>query len=345
MKINLPWLTILKILSAAALIWAWLRIWPIVLVLLVALVIAVTLEPAICWLERRGIKRGVGVLLVGAITLTVVGLFVAASVTPLTLQAKLLAGHIAAFQEAIAESLPIAVARVVRRGAQDPTEMVAAITANAPAAIGGLLTAAATTLFAFVLTLYLLADGRRAYEWVMAYVPRAHRANADQTVTEVTTAVFAFVVGNVLTSLFAAGFVFVSLTLLHVPGAFMLAIVAGVCDFIPILGFFVVLAPAVLLALSVSPAGAAGVVGAYVLCHAIENYAIAPKLYGHQLQLSGVAVLLALVVGAALAGIVGALLALPAIAAYPIVERRWLREHLGSKVLAEHARLQDEGQT
>jgi hypothetical protein len=45
---------------------------------------------------------------------------------------------------------------------------------------------------------------------------------------------------------------------------------------------------------------------------------------------------------AALGGIIGALLALPVVAAYPIVERIWLRESLGKNVLAEHARLEHE---
>ena len=57
--------------------------------------------------------------------------------------------------------------------------------------------------------------------------------------------------------------------------------------------------------------------------------------------MSGVAVLLALVTGAAIGGIIGALLA---VAAYPIIERIWLRESLGKTVLAEHARLQHEGE-
>ena len=51
-----------------------------------------------------------------------------------------------------------------------------------------------------------------------------------------------------------------------------------------------------------------------------------------------------LVIGAELGGIVGALLALPVVAAYPIVERIWLRESLGKNVLAEHARLEREGE-
>jgi predicted PurR-regulated permease PerM len=343
-RLYVPWLTILKILSTVVLVWIWLQVWPIVLVVLVALVLAVTLEPVVRWLERRKVKRGLAVLLVGVVTLATIGMFLAAALAPLTEQATLLVGRVASFQEALAERLPPAVARVVRRGAEDPTQMMAAIAAEAPHMVGALLTAGATTLFAFMLTLYLLVDGRRTYQWLIAYVPRAHRAKADETVVDVTDAVFAYVAGNLLTSLFAAVFVFVSLTLLKVPAAFMLAVLAGVCDFIPILGFFVALTPAVLLALAVSPGAAAMVVGAYVLCHVIENYAIGPRVYGRQLQLSSVAVLLALVTGAAIGGIIGALLALPAVAAYPIIERIWLRESLGKNVLAEHARLQHEGE-
>jgi putative heme transporter len=85
-------------------------------------------------------------------------------------------------------------------------------------------------------------------------------------------------------------------------------------------------------------------VGAYILCHVIEDYAIGPMVYGRQLQLSGVAVPLALVAGVTIGGIIGALLALPAVAAYPIIERIWLRESLGKSVLAEHAPLQHEGE-
>ena len=52
--------------------------------------------------------------------------------------------------------------------------------------------------------------------------------------------------------------------------------------------------------------------------------------------------LLGLGIGAALGGIIGPLLALPVVAAYPIIERIWLRESLGKNVLAEHARLERE---
>ena len=83
---DVSWLTIVKVLSAAALVWIWLQVWPIVVVVLVTLVLAVALEPIIRWLERRGVKRGLAVLGVGAMTLAMIGASLAAAVTPLTEQ-------------------------------------------------------------------------------------------------------------------------------------------------------------------------------------------------------------------------------------------------------------------
>lgn len=65
-----------------------------------------------------------------------------------------------------------------------------------------------------------------------------------------------------------------------------------------------------------------------------------PRIYGRRLQLSTLAVLLALVVGGTLQGVLGALLVLPLVAAYPIIERLWLHEYLSDEVLRDHAALE-----
>jgi predicted PurR-regulated permease PerM len=96
----------------------------------------------------------------------------------------------------------------------------------------------------------------------------------------------------------------------------------------------------VVIALAVSPAVALTVVVLYIGYHTLENYLIAPLVYGDRLRLSNVAVVLAFAVGAALAGVVGALIALPIAAAYPAVERIWLRDQLGDQVVREHAAIE-----
>jgi predicted PurR-regulated permease PerM len=124
-----------------------------------------------------------------------------------------------------------------------------------------------------------------------------------------------------------------------VPAALVLAIIAGVFDLVPVIGFFMSLAVSGLLAATVSPTALIGVVLFYVLFNAIESYFINPRVYGHELKMSKLAVLIAVAVGGQLGGVMGVLLALPLAAIYPAIERIWLREHVGDETVEKHQRL------
>jgi predicted PurR-regulated permease PerM len=88
--------------------------------------------------------------------------------------------------------------------------------------------------------------------------------------------------------------------------------------------------------MTVSPSTSLAVAGLYLLYHGIENYLIVPWIYGNRLRVSGLAVLLALLVGSILAGILGAIAVLPVVASYPIIERIWLVDFLGRGVVQKH---------
>ena len=154
--------------------------------------------------------------------------------------------------------------------------------------------------------------------------------------------IFAYVAGNVLTSVFAGLFVLILLWVMKVPAALLLALVAALFDFVPVIGFIASSIFAVAMALTVSPATAIIVFSLYLVYHVTENYVISPWAYGDFLRLSNVAVILAFAVGAELAGVIGALIALPIAAAYPAIERIWLREQLPAATVREHQELKSE---
>jgi predicted PurR-regulated permease PerM len=190
-----------------------------------------------------------------------------------------------------------------------------------------------------ILTVYLLIEWKQTLEWVIAFFPGQRRAKVRRTLAEAREAVFGYVVGNVVTSIFATCVVFAGLTLLHVPAAFVLALLAGVFDFVPVLGFILSGLPAVLLAATVSTTTVVLVIALYVTYHFVENYFIGPLVYGGKLAMSNIAVLLAFAVGAELGGVIGALLALPVAATYPAIERIWLRDYFGDETVKQHERL------
>jgi predicted PurR-regulated permease PerM len=342
--LELPWRTILKVLAAAALVWVWLHTWHIFLLVVVAVLLAVTLDPLVRRLEARRLPRWLAASIVVFGLLGVLIAFGVFTSQSLPSQGKLVASRLGEVQREVAGHVPAIIRDAL--GARDAGEL--AQTYAGPFVLrvtSAVMTALVVILLAFVLTLYLLIEGRHTYQWMLAFVPTTHRRKVAETAVESQRVIFGYVAGNIATSVFATVFALISLTLLDVPAALLLAVVAGLCDFVPVLGFIVSALPAFVIALGRSPAIAFTVLALYVAYHALENYFIGPWVYGDRLRLSNVAVVLAFAVGAAVGGVVGALVALPIAAAYPAIERIWLRDRLGDRVVKEHAAIQEARET
>lgn len=343
-RLHLPWVTIFRVLAAALLVWAVLRLALPFFLFLVSVLLAVTLAPIAARWEKHGLSHGIAVAVLALGMVGVAAVFLWLVVPPLTDQVLYLQHGFVARRAAIEKGLtglhPV-LAGLVLQILDLPRSPQIAASLKQPLAWGRVAVLSGTaTILVLVLTLYLVLDGRRFYAWLLAYVPRRHRRRMAATVSEVSEVIIAYVQGQIVTSLLYGVYAFVTLSLFRVPAAIPLAVLAAVCDVIPVLGVVVSTLPAVLLALTVSPLAAAGVLALYILYHVIENYVLVPRIYGRRLRLSGLAVLIALVVGGTLQGILGAVLVLPLVAAYPIVERIWLHEYLSDEVLTDHVALQ-----
>jgi predicted PurR-regulated permease PerM len=194
---------------------------------------------------------------------------------------------------------------------------------------------------ALVLTVYLLVDGRRTFEWLVAFTPPGERPRVRETAVAGREAVVAYVAGNIITSVLAGVFAYAFLWMLDVPGTLLLAFLTAVFDLIPVLGIFLTAVPMVLLALTVSPAVGIATALFNAGYNVVENYYISPMVYGNRLRLSSLAVILSFGVGAELGGVVGALIALPIAAMYPAVENIWLADRLGAQVVKEHREIEE----
>jgi predicted PurR-regulated permease PerM len=343
LHLHLPTRTVVKILATLVLVWAGLRLWPEFVLLLISLLLAVALHPAIAALERRGFGRG---LVVSLLTLALVAttvLLATVLVTALAEQLSHLIQDFPALRGRVEARLPPQypfLKRVVGEIFALPTSPEVAARLREPLALGSAaLSGVFSVFFTMIVTVYLLLDGKRLYAWIIAYIPRAHRERMAITAQEVSQVICAYVRGQAITSALFAVYAGLVLHLCKVPAAAPLAILAGLCDVIPVIGIIVATVPAVLLAVTVSPAAAAFVFTLYVAYHVVESYVIVPRIYGQRLRLSTLAVLLALLAGSTLQGLVGAVLILPLVAAYPIIERIWLASYLGPEVIKDHRAL------
>jgi len=341
--LQLPTRTIVKALAWALIVWATLRLWPEVIFLSLSLLMAVALDPFVVSLDKRGVSRGVSVGILAVILIAAICLVIAFVFPPLIRQAADVAANFPALQAGVERRLPPddpMLRKIVAQVFLLPSSPEVTTRLNKPLIWGQLaVSGIMTTTIVLISTLYLLLDGKRLYAWLLAYVPRKHREKMAETIPEVSKVVYGYVRGQFFTSALFGVFAAIVLTLVKVPAVIPLAVLAALCDVIPVVGIIVATAPAALLALTVSPVAAATVVVAYVLYHLFEAYVIVPRVYGNTLRISTLAVLLALIVGGTLQGILGAVLVLPLVAAYPIIERIWLKGYLAPEVLHDHRAL------
>jgi predicted PurR-regulated permease PerM len=248
-------------------------------------------------------------------------------------QAQDLGQHLKGIEQQITDHLPTPVAMVLQRSTGLNTSMIASYAVTLGRSVLG---AVAAFVLASILVLYLLIEAKQTYRWIRGFVPAELRPRFDRTASEAREVASAYIVANFVTSVLAGLYTFTWLAALGVPAALVLAVLAFVCDFIPILGFFIACAPAMVMAATKSVTLSLAMIPIYGGYHFLENYFIGPKIYGGRLRLSNVAILVAFAIGAELGGVGGALLAMPIAATYPTIEELWLRDQLGDDVVAEH---------
>jgi predicted PurR-regulated permease PerM len=340
LHIHLPTRTVVKVLLTLLVVWAGLRLWPQFVLLLISLLLAVALHPVVTSLERRGLRRGAVVGLLTLAMCTAAALLITVVFTSLAEQLSKLVQDFPGLRDRVAQRVPAhypTVRRIVEEIFALPSSPEVAIQLKRPLALGTVaLSGVVSTFFTVIVTIYLLLDGKRLYAWLIAYIPRVHRERMAMTAEEVSEVVCAYVRGQAVVSVLFTVFAVLVLSICRVPAVVPLALLAGLCDVIPVVGVILATVPAVLLALTVSPATAALVFCCYVGYHLLETYFIGPRVYGSSLRLSTLAVLLALLAGTTLQGLVGAVLVLPLVAAYPIIERIWLASYLAPEVVKDH---------
>ena len=339
LKFTVSWATLLKIPAVVLLAFVAMKLWPLAEILILGLLIAITFWPVLRWTVARGWPRWSGVLIAALLVSGFVVFFLGVLIPAVGNQATGLIRNLPAFKENFLANLPgdgtlrAAVARLMNAPSfSDPEPLMKSFLAWGSVAFEAL----AKLLVVLVVAIYFVADGARVFQWLLAFLPLVHRRKVAVAAPEIAEVVSSYMAGQFITSLICAGYVFGMLTLLHVPDALLLAVIAGIFDVLPIIGFFLAVLPATAVALTVAPRTAFLVVALYLAYHLIENYFIVPRVYGNRLRLSTLTVLVSCLAGALLAGVTGAIAILPIVASYPIIERIWLRPLLEPDTVEKH---------
>src|SRR5215831_3552968 len=316
-------LGVLAVLAAAAAVYTTRAV---LVRVLIALFIAVSLDPAVRMLTRRGMRRGLAVLVIFLVAAGLVAAFLVSVIPAMIHQFQLLVhdfpGYFANLQERSARL------RVFSDRFHLNSKIQGLLT-SLPGRLGSgllgytrrLFGALASALTVAVLTVYFMTDLPRLRHGVRQLFPKAHRVRFGRIADVMVDKVGDYMIGNLLISLAAGLASFAIFMALGVPFAVPLAFVVAVCDLIPMIGATLGAVICVLAALLTTELWPTTVLVAifFVAYQQLENYVIAPRILRHTVSMSAAAVLLAALIGGTVLGLVGALMAIPIAAALKVV--------------------------
>jgi predicted PurR-regulated permease PerM len=282
--------------------------------LVIAIVLAMALEPLVKLFERRGLRRGAAVAVTFSLAVLTVALFAWLLIPPLVREtthfirdAPVLLQQLShgqgrlGFLESRFQVVEHARAAVAGHDAAD-------VIGSGGPAVGVIrdvvATGAAVVAVAF-LTLFVSLGGRGWFEAFLDVLPPTAQARLRRTGSGIAGAVGGYVAGNLLISVVAGMVTTLILLATGVPFAVPLGLVVAIFDLIPLVGATI----------------GAVVVAGMILYQQVENHTLQPLIYHRTVQLSPLAIAVSVAAGAELGGVIGALLGIPAAGAIKVVTR------------------------
>jgi predicted PurR-regulated permease PerM len=316
-------------------LWLLYRFRFVVFLVFIAIVIGTTIRPAVEWLYRRGISRAAGIILIYLLMAGLIAGFLALFVPLIVDQATLFSQHLpeyqADFRNALIGSNNLILRNIGLRiptrfdffGTSTPTteEVFDQVTQTFRYA-DLLIKAILSILAVFLLAYHWTQESNFMIRNLLQLIPRSRRQGVREFLQMTEARIAGYVRGQALLSLVVGFASFLAYTLIGLPYAVFLAIVAGFMELVPILGPALGAIPAFLVALSVEPRAAIWVVVSTMVIQAMENAWLVPRIMNHAMGVNPIIVILSLIAFSSVYGLAGAVFALPVAAIFQLIFER-----------------------
>jgi predicted PurR-regulated permease PerM len=309
--------------------------WHVITWILIAVFLALALNPAVEFFERKGLRRAIAAAVVFLLALAAIGLLGFLLIPPLVGQISDFIDAVPGFiDELTAGRGPLGflqdeyqiVDRVSDAIERQGAGGVLGVAAPAQAIAASVVTAVVGLITIVFLTFFMLLEGPRSVERFLALLPESTRPRWGRVGRDIYRTVGGYVSGNLLISLIAGTVSVIVLFALGSDYAIALGVLVALFDLIPLAGATIA-AVLVSTVVFIELGWVKGliVVAFFVAYQQLENHVLQPVIYGRTVQLSPLAVLIAVLIGAELAGVLGALAAIPIAGTVQAIFRELLR--------------------
>jgi predicted PurR-regulated permease PerM len=331
--------TILTVLGLVVAVWALLHVISVarqvIVWFFIALFLALAINPLVEMLQRHGIPRrglasAAAFLLVLLGLILIGGLFVPTLVTNVNHFVDAVPGYVHDLTTGkgrlgFLETKYQVVEKVREQIRSGGASRLLGLSGAALSVTVGVLNIVIGTLTVAFMTFFMLLEGPAWIERIYGLMPEKSQPRWRAVGRDIYRTVGGYVTGNLVISLIAGSLTTIVLLILGVPYAVALGLIVAILDLIPLAGATIamIIIGGVAFLHSI-PAGIIGVTF-FLVYQQLENHILQPVIYNRTVQLSPLAILLSVLVGAQLAGILGALAAIPVAGAIQVLIVDYLR--------------------
>ncbi|MFI0404701.1 AI-2E family transporter [Actinomadura sp. 3N508] len=300
----------------------------VIVMIVVAMFLAVGLNPAVERLRRFGLPRGAAVAAVFLVVILFFAGFVASLVQPVSEQVTELRKNIPEYVEQLQENKTLANwdkryglldrAEQTVKGDDFQKSLTDIATGIGKVAVSGVF----QTITILILTLYFMSSLPQIKTFFYKLAPRSRRARVALLGDEILDRIGGYVAGQFTIAFIAGTISYIFLSILGVKYALALALIVAVTDLIPLIGATigaVVVCLVAFLTGNVTDLIVCAIF--YLIYQQLENYVVYPRVMKRTVDVQPAVTIVAALVGGALLGVVGALLAIPTAAAISLLIR------------------------
>jgi len=315
----------------------------IILLVLASLCIALGLNRAVEWFHRRGIRRGLCVLIVIVLALIIFALALWAVVPLIVAQSNKLVELAPGWVDALRTNPQIAnldsqfdiIGQLTTFVTNNWKDLAGGVSGGVIGTVNAVAGAVFSVVFGVVLTLYFLIVLPKFKEFIYQLAPASHRPRVKYLANETLTRVGGYVSGLFLVALLDGTFSLIYLNIVGLVGfpgltavSLALAVMVALLAFIPLVGSTIYIIILVLVAFTYSPTLGVVTLIVYLVYQQTDAYIIQPRIFAHSVKVPGIVIVLSVISGAFLFGFVGAVLAVPFAGALLVLYREVLVPHL-----------------
>lgn len=287
----------------------------VLLILFFAVIITAAVEAPVDWLKKKGVKRIFAVLIVYAVTFSILAGIVYLIIPPLGGQIKNLVVNLPDITSRLGfglESLQqkyqgLDVTGLLHSLANKVQGVTPDIFQTTFSFFGGIFSA----LMVLVISFYLTFQENGLKKFLVSVVPGNHKEYVADLANRLEEKLGGWLRGELILMFSVGMLVFIGLTILGIKYALVLALLVGLLEIIPYFGPLIAVIPAVILAFFQAPWLAIAVAILYYVVQQLENYILVPLIMKKTLGLNPVIIILSLLIGAKIGGVVGMVAAVP----------------------------------